>query len=209
MHRSQVAWECSTLRHTGSLFLNPNTRYRLKNQALRRVRERSGWDEGTKFFPGRARRPGFYQSTVKERDWRGPLKKVLMARWWYWFEMWNPGKRHELPFAWRKLQGRKLMRIEQVDASQPTVLLPLKLHSRAQAASVLPSPVLKELWQKLFQNVLPVTCYERNLNSDWEDTVGNIQWRESLPVLLSAASYKACSGEFPMAVEVGQPKHHK
>lgn len=157
----------------------------------------------------RARRPGFYQGTVKERNWRRPLKKVSMARWWYWVEMWKPGKSNELPFAWRKLQCRKLMRTEQVDASQPTVLLPLKIHSRAQAASVLPNPVLKELWQKLFQNVLPVACYERNLNSDWERTVGNIQWRESLPVLPSAASYKACSGEFPMGVEVGQPKHHK
>lgn len=163
-------------RHTVSHFSNPNTSYRLKNKALRRVRGRSCSDEGAQCFSWReeGRRPGFYQSMEKERNWRGPTEESADVRWWYWVEMWKPGKRHELPFAWRKLQCRKLMRIEQVDASQSTVLLPLKLHRRAQTASVLPNSVLKELWQKLSQNFLPVACCKRNLSSDWEDAVGNI-----------------------------------
>lgn len=64
MHRTAGHSGMLHPRDTVSHFSNPNTRYKLKTKAFRRVKE-INCDVS---HDGRRARPGFYQSMVKERN---------------------------------------------------------------------------------------------------------------------------------------------
>lgn len=173
--------------HTASHFSNPCTSYRLKDNVLWRMRQRSAEDEGIHALPWR--REGKGQRCEKNCGMRERIedsqKKALTARWWCRIQIW----------------GRELKRIKWIDGLQFATLFPLKAYGTAQHQYCL-AQWLRSCGrdfehlsncplQEKFQ--LRIFCWFHLVERKFA----------SLP---SVEHYKACPGEFPVGIEVEQPK---